>query len=416
MERKITRAIKARVLEACDVFPVVAIFGARQVGKSTLVKMIGEDQDRFYTTLDDLGTLESALTDPHGFIDSIPKPVTIDEIQKAPMLLPAMKKFVDGNKRAGDFIITGSSRFEASQKIKESLAGRISMIELKPMTKCELESRSEENPIDTLFRFKTTTEMASFFNKKSVKGGSIDDLVLTGGFPTPALELDQEKRHLWFEQYRKTYIEQDVPNILTIQEIPTFLRFISVVASSSGKPVNLSDMARDTSISVDTVRRWLNVMKLTFLAESLLPWWVNIRKRIAKSSKIYLSDSGLLAHLLGVESWNEAINMNIQGQLLETWFYQQMSFLCQTSSKKTELFFFRTYSGIEVDFILARMALIVAVELKNSKTITKKDWSGLERYLEMVKKAHGLGILVYRGNDIIPISNNIVAIPLEKIF
>ncbi len=410
------RLLESKILQYLSIFTVVAIVGARQVGKSTLAQIIGKKQKRFYISLDDLGVLEAAQKDPHGFIDNLVKPVTIDEIQRVPQLLIAIKRYVDRNRIPGLFLITGSSRFEAIKGVKETLAGRAALLRLNPMTIFEQQKRTEENVVDFIFESESVKEIINHFDKKPKKVEKFNELILNGGFPSVVLELKKNQRKNWFEEYRKTFIERDVPTLLNLHEIPSFMRYITIIAFYSGRLINFSDAARTCGISVDTARRWFDVLEFAFIAQRVYPYWVNISKRISKSPKIFMIDSGLCANILGVDNWEDTVRLNLQGQLLETWVYQQLISLCDASSVRTEVFFFRTYTGEKVDFILERKNKLIPIEVKSSKTLTKRDWMGIVEFANAKKSSVKIGIILYHGDDIIPVSANVYAIPFSSFF
>lgn len=415
MAVRLERSLAVKIAKGLSLFPAVAIVGARQVGKSTFAEMLGEPAGRHYVTLDHLPTLEAAHRDPHGFIDGLPKPVTIDEVQRVPKLLLAIKYFIDKNKKAGDFILTGSSRFEVIRGIKESLAGRIGMYRLFPLTATEMNLEPNYNAVDSIFSCDSVKKMISTFGKRNSKLRGVEDLAVSGGFPAVLTETPRENRTDWFEHYKRTYIEQDVNAIVTIQELPTFIHFFTAVCSATGSLLNLSDLARDCSISVDTTRRWLNVLESTFLVYRIPPYFTNIRKRLAKSPKLFLADSGLAAHVQGAHDWKTAERLQVHGQLLETWVFNQLQSMCETARNPTGIYFFRTYSGEEVDLVLERSDAAIGVEVKNSKSFSPKDLKGLEMFVSSVKNRRAFGIVLYRGDSAIPAGRNITAVPLENI-
>lgn len=415
MKAKIQRALAATLKKGLSMFPAVAIVGARQVGKSTLAMMQGESVGRHYVTLDHLPSLEMAYNDPHGFVDGLPKPITIDEVQRVPKLLLAIKYYIDKNRKAGDFILTGSSKFEAIRGIKESLAGRIGVYRLFPMTALETNSKTNQNPIDQIFACNSVKDVVSTFGRANASPRDLEKCVLSGGFPAVVTGVLGGRRTHWFEQYRRTSIEQDVSAIVSIQELPTFIHFFNAVSSTTSGLLSLSDLARDCSISVDTTRRWLNVLESTFLIHRIYPYFPNTRKRLLKAPKIFLADSGLAAHMLGVEDWKSAEKIQVSGRLFETWVFNQLQSLCETANAATRLSFFRTYAGEEVDFVLERNDAIVGIEVKNSKSFSRKDLRGMELFISSIKNKRAIGIFLYRGDSAIPAGENIAAIPVENL-
>jgi len=407
------RSLEAHLRRALGQFRVAGVVGARQVGKSTLVQAL---PGRHFVTLDDLGALSAAQADPRGFVSSLPLPATIDEIQRVPQLLLAIKEVVDRERRAGAFLVTGSSRLDTLRGMRESLAGRIALLTLRPMTVLELAGRPESPLIERLFECVDARAAASLF----AAAGRLEDLstnaFLAGGFPEPALHLDEAGRRAWFREYRKTYIERDVPAILRVEELPALVRFVTACAATSAQLLNVTDLARDTGVSVDTARRWVGVLESTFVLERRMPYWRNIRTRLVKSPKLFLCDSGLAASLTGVGRWPTGTDAAKAGSLLETWVHAQLAALVDLAETPTELHFYRTHSQVEVDFVLTRPGEIIGVEVKHGATVRKKDWAGIESLREQFGKELRFGIVLYRGDAVVPLSAHAVAVPLASFF
>ncbi len=403
------RSIEKKIHKYLEVFPVVSIIGARQVGKSTLAEIIRKKKGMYYLTFDDLNILRTAKFDPEGFIESVKKPVIIDEVQRVPEILFVIKKYVDKSKKTGEFLLTGSSRYETIKGFKETLAGRIGMINLYPMNFWELRKRPLKNPVEEIFESKNALEY--FYNKKKMKFDPEEE-ILKGGFPRPALFLEKNKRKFWFEEYRKTYIERDIPFILDIQNLPTFLSFMMLCASYSSKVFNLSESARTIGVSADTIRRWLNVLEITFLIEKVYVFRKTVKKRISKSPKLYFIDTGLLSNILKIEKLTE----EVKGMLFETWFYNQLRSFSESVDERIDIFYFRTYTGREIDFVLTYKNKLIAIEVKYTKTIKEKYFKPLKEFIENVNYEKKIGILIYTGDEIIPFSKNIFAVPVFYFF
>jgi len=406
------RSLTGPMQRALRQFRVVAIIGARQVGKSTLVQTMA---GRHFVTLDDLGALSAAEADPRAFIAGLPVPATIDEIQRVPQLLLAIKETVDRERRPGMFLLTGSSRLDTVRGLRESLAGRMALLTLRSMTALELARRPDSSPVDRLFECRDVAAAARVFAKADRVRIS-HDTFLAGGFPDPALHLDRGGRRAWFREYRKSYIERDVPAILRVEEVPTLVRFLTACAATTAQLLNVTDLARDTGVSVDTARRWLGVLEATFIAERRAPYWRNIRKRLVKSPKLFLCDSGLAASVMGIEAWPSGSDSGAAGHLLETWMHAQLAALAELSETPTELHFYRTHSQEEVDFVLVRSGEIIGIEVKNGTTVRAGDAAALESMKEQFPKQFRFGVVLYRGATVIPLSAHAVAVPLESFF
>lgn len=408
-----SRSASALLQTSLAQFRVVAIVGARQVGKSTLAL---QAEGRHYVTLDDLSALAAARTDPRGFIAALPRPATIDEIQRVPELLLAIKEVVDRARRPGEFLVTGSARLDTLRGIRESLAGRVALLPLRPMTFLELRGAPEASPVDRLLACDSARDAAATF--AAVKPGPMPTGkdFLAGGFPEPALHLDDAGRRAWFREYRKSYIERDVPAVLRIEDTPAFLRFLTACAATTAQLLNLTDIARDVGVSVDTARRWVGVLETTFVAERRTPFFRNLRTLLVKSPKLMLCDSGLAASLLGVDAWPAASDLRPIGPLFETWVHAQLTAHAELCAAATELHFFRTHGQLEVDFLLARGRRLVGVEVKHSATVRPGDAKGIEGLAALLPREFRFGVVLYLGRTVIPLSAHAVAVPLDRFF
>jgi predicted AAA+ superfamily ATPase len=400
------------VRRALEQFRVVGIVGSRQVGKSTLAQTI---PGHHFVTLDDLGALSAAQADPRGFVAGLPLPATIDEIQRVPQLLLAIKEVVDRRRRPGMFLVTGSSRLDTLQGLRDSLAGRMALLTLRPMTFLELLRKPDLSPVDRLFDCVDGRAAARLFAALAPARIS-HDCFLAGGFPEPALHLDGEGRRSWFREYRKSYIERDVPALLRVEEVPALVRFLDACAATTAQLLNTTDLARDTGVSVDTARRWLGVLEATFVAERRAPYWKNIRKRLVKSPKLFLCDSGLAASLVGMEKWPGPGERGAAGHILETWVHAQLAAHAELASSPTTLHFYRTHSQVEVDFVLVRSGELIGIEVKHGATVERGDADGIEAMKEQFPKAFRFGVVLYLGDSVIPLSAHSVAVPLGRFF
>ncbi len=405
----LSRFAKRPLELALSQFRVVAIVGSRQVGKSTLAEGFA---GRHFVTLDDLGALNAAEADPRSFIRDLPRPATIDEIQRVPKLMLAIKELVDKERRPGSFLVTGSSRLDTLRGLRESLAGRMALFHLRPMIAQELAGHPDTSLLDRLFDCRDLRSVTTLFSKAKPLTGVDKKSFLKGGFPEPALHLNQAGRRAWFREYRKSYIERDIPALLHVEELPSLIRFLTACASSTAQLVNTTKLASDIGISVDTARRWIGIFESTFIAERRTPYWRNVRHRLVKSPKLFVCDAGLAASLCGIDSWPTGENAAAAGHLLETWVHNQLATLADLA--ETELHFYRTHSQVEVDFVLARPGKLIGVEVKHNATAKIKDAAGIDS-LSMFKDFR-FGIVLYLGDSVIPLSANAVAVPLPLFF
>ena len=393
-------------------FPVTTLVGLRYAGKTTLAGRSAPD--RAYVTFDDLGALDAARRDPEGFLKGLSRPVTIDEAQRVPELLLPIKREVDRNPRPGQFLLTGSARIELRRGVAETLAGRAAILRLRPMTWAEAAGKASWNPLDLLFGCRSVSEASGRFAAGS--GTPLEGArVLAGGLPFPLLRRRGEARARWFEQYRATYMEKDVPPLVHLEEVSAFVRFLSLAAARTAQTTNFAALAHESGISADTGLRWLGVLEATYLADLVPPWWRNIGKRLVKSPKLHFGDAGLAGHLLGIRRWEDAVRGNLGGALLETLVAQHLLVFADCSKRSsTSIFHYRTHAGAEVDFVAVRGSRLLPIEVKATSSVRGSDLGGLRSFLDDFGAEAPFGVCLTGGTEVQPAGHGILAIPLVK--
>lgn len=399
------RIVSPQLSDAMKHFPVVLLTGARQVGKSTLALTMQDN----YITLDDIAAYASARTDPHLFINSLKKPIVIDEIQKVPELLNAIKFDVDRKRVNGSYLLTGSANILAYKDIADTLAGRIAIFELLPLSCKEIAAKSE-NVIDILF-------------DGSLKDVSLPPLdteqiinqIINGGYPEVQKIDTPRGRYLWFSSYIRTYIERDVRDIGELRNLDKFIRMYNMLKSRSGNMLNKSDIARDAGIDAKTLDNYLGLLELVYQVYMLRPYSRNINKRFAKTGKLFFTDSGILSHLLGISTDEDFMASPYKGNIFETFIFSEILKAVRYSEKLSNIFFYRTFDRKEIDFIAERGKNIVAIEVKFSRTVTKEDFRNIAC---LKNNAHNLksGYVLYMGERILPFGKNLFAVPVSVLF
>ncbi len=389
---------------------MTTVIGLRQSGKTTLVRRASEA--RAYVTLDDLGALAAARRDPEGFLAGLPRPVTIDEVQRVPELLLAIKREVDRRPRPGRFLLTGSARIEFRKGVSETLAGRAALLRMRPMTWAEAAGNGDWNPVDELLACRSAADAASRFARGPAFEGA---RVLGGGLPVPLLRRAGAARTRWFEQYRSAYVERDVPPIVQVDAVAAFVRFLTLAAVRTAQTTNHASLARETGLSADTGLRWFGALEATFLADLVPPYWRNLGKRLVKAPKLHFGDAGLAAHMMGVHDWRGALRQQIAGPLLETLVAQHLLVFSETARRPTALFHYRAHAGAEVDFVLSRGPRLVPVEVKLSSTVRSSDVRGMASFLDDFGSVAPFGVVLYSGAEAVPVSRGIVALPMTAV-
>jgi len=395
--------------EALKISPSVLLSGARQVGKSTLCLSL----DNAYRVFDNLTQREAALHDPIGYIASLPKPITLDEIQKVPEVLEGIKIDIDKNRVNGNFLLTGSANVLDMKKAKDTLAGRIIEIPMWPLSQKEVHNKAEENIIDILF-----TKGVDGFKSSKISYENILTSVVNGGYPE-VLKIDSARgKSLWFNSYISTYVDRDIRDVGELRDISSFIRFYNIIAPRSCGLLNKSDLASDANLSEPTINNYLSMLEMIYQISLLQPYSSNISKRFIKSQKLFMTDSGIYCHLLGINNANELINSTHKGDVIETFVYSELLKHVGYSETLPKLYHYRTNDKKEIDFIVEKGDKILAIEVKSSQTI-KID--AFKHIIDFQNKSSQniLGIVFYGGDDILSFGDaqqQRYALPLNLFF
>ena len=415
----IRRYLRERVLESLKYFPAVLLTGARQVGKSTLAQsLIGPSWNATYLTLDDRVVLDAALRDPDGLVSGTPMPVVIDEVQKAPDLMRAIKKVIDRHRTSGQYLLTGSANLMTLATVSESLAGRIALHTLHPFGWPEILKKPRPMILGDLFEVSDSKELL----KRLPRAPRVDyrnqiiHRILAGGFPPAVLMDSHQARAEWFDAYRQTYLERDLLNIRSIENIPDFNRLLSITAFRTGRLLNLSDLSRETGLPFTTLRRYMNLLEVTYQVSLLRPYFTHARKRLVKTPKIYFCDTGMASRFMGLDDWAMMEKQGHSGAMVETWVFSELMKLMPITDHRLRLYFWRTSMGQEVDFLLERAGKLVGIEVKWAHRIDDSDIAGLKRCSEDLKDKFRFAVILYAGTESIALTPRIIAIPFSTFF
>jgi predicted AAA+ superfamily ATPase len=398
------RILTSQLKEAIKYFPVVLVTGARRVGKSTLVmKLLGN-----YITFDDITIYLSAKEDPISFVKSLEKPVILDEVQRVPEVLLPIKQDVDEQRKNGSYILTGSANVLGFKNLADTLAGRMAILELFPLTSKEINGKTED-VLEVLFN-RTFSQMAS-----DIDENFLIERILAGGYPEVNNIDTVGGRYLWFSSYITTYVERDVRDIGELRNIDKFFRTLNLLASRSAGILRKTDIAKSSGIDVKTLDNYLKLLKLVYIIYLLKPYSENIGKRFIKSEKIFFIDSGLLSHLLGITTKEEFLSSPYKGAIFETFVFSELLKAVKYSTVPSEIFFYRTQDGKEIDFIIKRGERIIAIEIKFSKTVSKADFKHIVDLKACLQKDI-TGFVIYTGKHILPFGKDLYALPVGILF
>lgn len=402
------RLIEARIAEAMADTPVVLVAGPRQAGKTTLVRQMAARGVR-YLTLDDELTLLAAREDPVGMIRSLDRAV-IDEIQRAPQLLLAIKKTVDEDRRPGRFLLTGSANLMALPTVADSLAGRMETLTLLPLSQSEMRG-SVANWIDGAFAGQILSPA------QLVVGDDLVEAVLRGGYPEAVSRATPRRRTAWGRQYIDAIIQRDVRDVAGIDKLDQLPRFLCALAQVSGQMCNYSQLGGQVGLDHKTAARYIGVFEQMYLLKRIEVWARNRLNRVVKTPKVQLIDSGLLSTLAAITPAIVQQNRGRFGSVLETFVFGELLKHTTTAENDYQLLYYRDHDQFEVDFVIENAAgLLVGVEVKAAATVKESDLRGLKRLASIAGEHFKLGVILYDGVETLPLGENLWAAPLSSLW
>jgi predicted AAA+ superfamily ATPase len=403
------RFAEARIRTALRDTRVVAISGPRQSGKTTLVRRFAK-QGRSYFTLDNQATLAAARSDPVAFIRGLDRAV-IDEVQRAPELVLAIKHSVDDDPRPGRFLLTGSANLLTIATVRESLAGRVEIIPLLPLGCSERMRIKRPQFISKAFRGQIPQPAELLSPDKLLQ------LVGAGGYPDAIRRRSERRRQDWYRAYIDSIVERDVPEIADLAKPGQIPRVLEVSARLAGQLTNLSEIGRSAALDHKTADHYLRVLEQLYLVQRLQPWSRNELSRLVKAPKLHFIDSGLLTAMRGYSTGRLRADRHLFGPLLESFVFSELLKLSSWADERVSLFHYRDRDNLEVDFVLESAAgRIVGVEVKAAASVTRRDFAGLERVASAAGSAFVQGILLYDGEQILSFGEKLRAAPLSVLW
>lgn len=404
------RSVEGRVSDSLRAFRVVSLTGARQVGKTTLVRRLCAKGGRAYVSLEDPVARSAAQADPDGWLEANPAPLAIDEVQHVPALFPALKRRVDRDPRPGQYLITGSALWLSMKSIGESLAGRTAILEMWPFRACEWRSTTwdwarvlggDEGPL----RSAAATSPA---------GPAVWARILRGGYPEPAGFLSPADRQTWHESYLRTYLQRDVLDLIRVERMAEFTRLIRLLAAQTGSLANQSALARDLGLPQPTVRRHIEWLRTTYQCHDLPPYSMNFGKRLVKTPKLYWSDTGMAAALAGWRDQAAVETAQKTGALVETWVVNDLR-AWSSQSVGGSLYFWRAHDGGEVDVLIEWDGAVMGVEIKAGHRVDARDLKGLRECRAALGKRFRRGLVLYGGSEPHALEDRLFVLPLASL-
>lgn len=405
MTTYLRRALETTVRDVTKGFPVLLLTGPRQSGKTTLLRHLSE-AERSYVSLDDPILRSLAKEDPRLFLDQYPPPVLIDEIQYAPSLLPYIKMVVDEQRRPGAFWLTGSQQFRMMKGITETLAGRVGILNLLGFSQREREKANLD--VEPFLPTKNSMKDRAAVSRGNTQ--QVFQCIWDGSFPGLVAGQGVD-REVFMSSYLQTYLERDVRDLTQVGDLDSFARFLRACAARSGQLLNLTDLARDVDVKVNTAKSWLSVLRASFQIFLLRPYHSNLTKRLVKTPKLYFLDTGLMAHLTGWNSPEALASGAMAGTAFETHVVSEVVKSWWHRGREAPIYFYRDKDKREIDLVFEVDGRLHPVEIKRAATV-KRDWARPFGALERLGKPVGEGAVVCLAPEPTVIDRSIQAVPV----
>jgi len=402
------RLLVPRIEEAMADTPAILLTGPRQSGKTTLVRQFAGDDMR-YETLDDGLALDFAREDPTGFLRG-QKRLIVDEVQRAPRLLLAIKKSIDEDRTPGRFLLTGSTNLLSFPAVADSLAGRMESLTLLPLSQGEMR-QGRENWLDCVFAADTPQVSAPLL------GNALREAVLRGGYPEAVARSSLRRLQAWAMNYLESILKRDVPELASVLKLEQMPRLFRLLAESAGHLCNYTQIGQPLGLDYKTVERYTGIFEQLFLLRRVEVWSRNRLNRVVKTPKIQFLDSGLLAAQLGVEPALLAKSPARFGALLESFVFGELHKHANTARARYRIMFFRDYQQREVDFVVENPAgQVIGVEVKAAASLSLKDFNGLKHFAQIAGDDFVRGILLYDGDTVQAVGEKLLAMPLSSLW
>ena len=393
--------------------PVVVLQGARQTGKTTIATLPEVAEERVYLTLDDLQTRELAQREPDALFLGRDR-VTLDEVQREPDLLLAVKRAVDAGRRPGRFLLTGSANLLLMRRVSETLAGRAVYCQLPGLTWGEIEGREFGRNLAVLLQERSPEAVLSNLETAPPPDRALHDAILAGGYPVPTLHSDQTFRTQWFDGYVQTYLERDLRDLSATESLVDFRRLMQITASQNGRLANAASLARDAGLSPATTRRYLGHLEVSFQVLRIPAYAVNRGKRLIKAPRLFWSDTGLAAHLAGIFDAQTLRQGREWGAWLENWVGVHLTAFASLHIPRLSLCHWRTAAGHEVDFVVESGRALLPIEVKATARPRRDDARGLDAFLDNYAEAP-FGVLACNCAEPHALSSRVLAIPIADL-
>lgn len=404
------RFLRPRIVEALADSPVVLIHGPRQCGKTTLSRLVGDELGLAYFTFDDDVQRAAAQADPVGYVADLPERAVLDEVQRVQELFTSLKAAVDARRKPGRFILTGSANVLLVPKLADSLSGRMAILRLHPLCQAEV----GHNAPDFLGRLFAANFRAGPSGQRL--GKALAERVVGGGFPAALTRSVQQRRTAWYRDYADTLIQRDIRDLARISALDALPRLLALAAGQTACLVNVSELSAPFQISRQTIREYLTLLSRIFLVDELPPWHSNRMKRLVKTPKLHMGDTGLACALLGLNGDTLWADRSLFGRLLESFVYQELRRHASWREAAVAFSHFRDKDQVEVDVVLESEGRTAGVEVKAASTVTGDDFKGLRKLKEAVQKNFSAGVVLYDGEAVARFGDRLYAVPITQLW
>ncbi len=408
--KRFPRYLAPRLREALADTPAVLIHGPRQSGKTTLARVVGEPRAYRYVSFDDEAVRRAAAADPIGFVNGLPPKSILDEVQRVPEIFTSLKTAIDRRRTAGRFILTSSANVLLVPRLADSLAGRMGILRLHPLSQCEIEE-SRPRFIETLFRGGFGTGIAEPL------GAGLAQRIVTGGYPPALARRAPARRRAWYHDYVETQVQRDVRDLTRVRSLDALPKLLALAASQTARLVNVADLSAPFELTRQTIHEYVTLLERVFLLERLPSWHANRLGRLVKRPKLHVGDTGVACSLLGLDAAALDKDRPVLGSMLETFVLQELRRQASWLAEPIELFHFRDRDDFEVDIVLERgHAAVAGVEVKAAATVGEADLRGLRKLRDAAGKRFIAGVVLYDGSATIRFGGGLCAVPVRRLW
>lgn len=404
-----SRYAQIPLMESLSDSPAVLVHGPRQSGKTTLVRLVGEPMGYRFISFDDDVARAAAESDPVGFVAGLPERVILDEVQRVPSLFTSLKQEIDRHRIPGRFLLTGSSQVLLLPMLSDSLAGRLEILPLHPLSQCEIDGGIPNFLDDLFFRGFGTSTTDRFGDELAVR-------IASGGYPAALARPTDRRRASWYRNHVETQLQRDVRDISRIRSLDILPRLLAAAASQTASLYNLSDLASPFQVSRTTVGDYVELLERLFLIDRLPPWHSNRLNRLVKTPKLHMGDTGIGCALLGLSPGALSQDRTVLGQFLESFVLQELKRQAVCQERALSFYHYRDKDQVEVDIVIERGLMAVAgVEVKAGATVFPSDFRGLRKLQQATGERFAGGVVLYDGEVASSFGDRMYAVPLRRL-